>query len=57
MNGATSVENPLGLPRLRRVIRVLPASRDCHVYVVSIGNGPCAVRMTNRSPGSSSLTS
>src|SRR5882724_6276370 len=57
MNGARSFENPLGSPRLRRVIRVPPALEDSQVYVVSIGNGPSLVRMTSRSSPTSSTIS
>ena len=31
MTGARNLEKPAGRPRLRRLIRVLPASRDCQV--------------------------
>jgi hypothetical protein len=47
MNGATNLEKPVGVPRLRNVIRVLPSAVVAQVYIVSIGNGPCAVRMTD----------
>jgi hypothetical protein len=33
---------------LRSVIRVLDSLSGCQVWVVSIGNGPCAVRITSR---------
>lgn len=57
MNGATKAEKPLGVPRLRNVIRVPPSAVVSQVYVVSIGNGPWAVRITNRSSGTNSITS
>ena len=50
MNGAIIREKPDGTPRLRNVIRVPPWDVDYQVYVVSIGNGPSAVRNTSRSP-------
>src|SRR5829696_517316 len=37
--GAPTRAKPLGLPRLRSVIRVAVPAGD-HVYVVSMGNGP-----------------
>jgi hypothetical protein len=55
--GAASREKPAGLPRLRSVILVAPVPADSQVYVVSIGNGPLTVRITNLWPGSSSTTS
>src|SRR6186713_1117255 len=57
MNGPMNAPNPDGVPRFRRVILVRPADVVSHVYVVSIGNGPCAVRMTNRWPGENSTIS
>jgi hypothetical protein len=57
MSGAISLEKPLGSPRLRSTILVLPSPTGSHVYVVSIGNGPCAVRITSRAPGTNSTTS
>src|SRR5687768_7248141 len=57
MNGANSRENPVGVPRFRRVIRVAPLPAASHVYVVSIGNGPSAVRITSRRLGTNSTTS
>ena len=57
MNGAESFEKPVGAPRLRSVIRVPPSGVSCQVYVVSMGNGPSAVLITKRSPGTISLTS
>ncbi len=57
MIGATSLPNPLGSPRFRSVIRVRPPGSGAHAYVVSIGNGPSAVRMTSLSPGTSSTIS
>ncbi len=51
----------LGGPRLsirwRRVILVAPSASSSQVYVVCMGNGPCAVAITKRRPGSSSRTS
>jgi hypothetical protein len=44
INGAINVENPLGAPRFRSVIRLRSSPAGSQVYVVSIGNGPCAVR-------------
>ena len=57
MNGETSRENPAGSPRFLSVIRVPPSRVSDQAYVVSIGNGPSAVRMTSRSSGWSSVTS
>ena len=45
MNGARSFENPAGSPRLRNVMRVELSPAADQVYVVSIGNGPSAVRI------------
>ena len=53
----TEFEKPLGSPRLRSLIRVAASPTGLHSYVVSIGNGPCAVRMTSRSTEVSSTTS
>jgi hypothetical protein len=36
MNGATSRENPAGVPRLRSAMRVISGAADSQVYVVSI---------------------
>jgi hypothetical protein len=55
--GAATLEKPAGCPRLRSVIFVAPFALSAHVYVVSIGNGPSAVLITNRSPAINSLTS
>ncbi len=55
--GAVSFANPAGVPRLRRVIRVRLPSTAVQMYVVSIGNGPSAVLITNRLFGSSPTTS
>ena len=55
--GAPRRVKPDGSPRLRSVIRVPPPGASAHSYVVSIGNGPCAVLMTRRSPGTSSRIS
>src|SRR6476620_1439486 len=55
--GALSRENPDGFPRLRRVIRVAVSPTGSQVYVVSIGNGPSAVRITSRRAAWSSTTS
>jgi len=55
--GAVKRAKPDGLPLLRKSIRVDPSPVGSYVYVVSIGNGPSAVRMTNRRAGSSSTTS
>jgi len=38
-------------------ISVAPSAASSQVYVVSMGNGPCAVAITKRRPGSSSRTS
>ena len=57
MIGAITLENPAGSPRLRSVIRVEPLRSEVHAYVVSIGNGPCCVRITRRSPGTRSTNS
>src|SRR5215831_88067 len=57
MSGPAIFENPRGSPRLRRLILVLPSPSACQVYVVSIGNGPSAVRITSFVPGTSSTTS
>ena len=55
--GAPILEKPDGSPRFRSVIVVPPFTASDHVYVVSIGNGPSAVLITKRSPGTSSRTS
>src|SRR5262245_9513270 len=57
MTGAATLWKPEGSPRLRSVIRVAPSPESSHLYVVSIGNGPCAVLITSRSPGTSSRIS
>ena len=57
MIGASNFEKPCGSPRLRSVMRVDGSDTADHVYVVSIGNGPCAVRITSRACGSSSTSS
>jgi hypothetical protein len=57
MTGDPTFANPEGSPRLRSVIRVPPPAASTNPYVVSIGNGPSAVRMTSRSPGTSSTIS
>jgi hypothetical protein len=57
MNGAKRREKPVGLPRFRSVMRVLPCSVDSQIYVVSMGKGPATVRMTRRSCGLNSVTS
>jgi hypothetical protein len=57
ITGAVTLAKPAGSPRLRRVMRVRPAPAGCQVHVVSIGHGPCAARITSRSPGTSSTTS
>jgi hypothetical protein len=49
--GAAILEQPAGSPRLRSVILVAPLPASSQVYVVSIGNGPSAVLITSRSPG------
>ena len=54
ITGAATYAKPVGSPRLRSVIRVRAVVAGSHVYVVSIGNGPSAVRITSRSPGTSS---
>jgi hypothetical protein len=54
MNGAPRGRIPQAWPRLRSVIRVLVSPRESKLYVVSIGNGPADVRITTRSPGTSS---
>ena len=51
----TIEEKPDGVPRFRSVMRV-PVSVDCHSYVVSMGNGPSAVRITSRLSGVYSTT-
>ena len=56
ITGANHAENPLGVPRLRSVIRVAPFSSS-HVYVVSMGNGAPGVRIVKRVPGTNSTTS
>ena len=56
ISGAPTFAKPAGSPRLRSVMRV-PAPASAKPYVVSIGNGPCAVLMTSRSPVTSSRTS
>ena len=48
---AAILPKPLGSPAFRSVMRVPPDSASCHEYVVCIGNGPCAVLITNRSSG------
>src|SRR6266478_2075064 len=48
MIGATHFENPPGSPRLRSVMAVDSGARLSQVYVVSIGKGPSAVRITSR---------
>jgi Na+:H+ antiporter, NhaA family len=55
--GATHLENPAGVPRFRRVIRVPPSDVVSQMYEVSMGNGPSAVRIIRRSPGTKSTTS
>jgi hypothetical protein len=55
--GAAIFEKPDGRPRLRKVILVPPLAASDQVYVVSIGNGPSAVRITSRSPEMSSVIS
>src|SRR4051812_29159651 len=57
IKGAASFPKPEGSPRFRSVIRVTLSLTDSHVYVVSIGNGPSAVRIARRSPGASSTSS
>ena len=57
ITGANSLENPAGAPRFRKTILVAPCSVSVQAYVVSIGKGPSEVLITNRSPGTSSLTS
>src|SRR5207249_8821768 len=57
MSGAMIFENPAGSPRFRSVMWVEPSGVDDQVYVVSIGNGPCCVRMTMRVSGSTSTMS
>lgn len=52
-----SREKPEGLPRFRSFIRVPPCSVVSQMYVVSIGNGPSAVRITKRSLGMNSTIS
>lgn len=47
----------MGSPRFRSVIRVWPSPCASQVYVVSIGNGPSAVRMTSFDPGIHSMSS
>ena len=54
MKGATIHEKPVGSPRFRSVIRVLSSVVADQVYVVSMGNGPYAVRITSVSFGSRS---
>jgi hypothetical protein len=51
-----SSRKPAGSPRFRNTIRVPPDGVTRQLYVVSIGKGPSAVLITNRSLGSSSLT-
>src|SRR5215217_2733782 len=46
INGVIHAAKPDGRPRFRSRIRVVWLSIDSHVYVVSIGNGPSAVRIT-----------
>src|SRR5439155_27200777 len=57
IKGASHLENPDGVPRFRSVIRVDPSDVVSHVYEVSMGNGPSAVRITSLSPGTKSTTS
>ena len=57
ITGAPTFAKPEGSPRLRSVIRVPPPGASANAYVVSIGNGPSAVRMTRRSRGTSSTIS
>ena len=57
MTGAVIAANPEGSPALRSVILVAAPAVSSHVYVVSIGKGPCEVAITKRRPGSTSLTS
>ena len=57
MNGAISLEKPLGFPWFRSVILVPPADVDSQPYCVSIGKGPSEVRMTRRAPGTKVTTS
>ena len=52
--GLAAQVKPVGSPRFRNVIRVPPSAVSSHVYVVSIGNGPSAVDISRRSPGTSS---
>jgi hypothetical protein len=54
--GAVSDPNPPGDPVLSKVIKV-PPSMASRIRVDSIGNGPCTVRITVRSPGTSSTIS
>ena len=48
---AATIQKPVGSPRFRSVIRVLSSVVADQVYVVSMGNGPCAVRITSVSFG------
>ena len=57
MNGAATRLNPSGAPRFRNVMRVASLPSGTQVYVVSIGKGPCAVRMTSPSEGENSTIS
>jgi hypothetical protein len=57
MNGASHREKPLGVPRFLRVMAVWPSAVARQAYLVSMGNGPSAVRITNRPPGTHSRTS
>ena len=57
MKGATILEKPVGSPRFRSVIRVLSSVVADQVYVVSMGNGPCALRITSISFGTSTTHS
>jgi hypothetical protein len=56
ISGAPTFAKPVGSPWLRSVISVPPSTVSSHWYVVRIGNGPWAVLITNRLPGSCSTT-
>src|SRR4051812_34332907 len=57
INGDRTFEKPAGSPQLRSVMRVVSWSTGVHVYVVSMGNGPSAVRMTRCCRGAKSTNS
>jgi hypothetical protein len=57
INGVIHAAKPDGRPRFRSRMRVASLSIDSHVYIVSIGNGPSAVRITRRPPGTNSTIS